>query len=238
MAGVEILATCLQRRERSVHRRTLRQMGGQPDAVDPSFGELFSALNDEVALHADRRLRGILGAAAIPIRRTGAAEAKSGSLKPPRISAEQVRAAIVNSMRALMMVRVYRVRGHLEAKLDPLGLQTPKSHPELDPKKLRIYRSRFRSADFHRQRAGAGYRHPARDRRDSARHLLRPDRRRVHAHPGPGAEGLDPTRIEGAPWRAAVRCGGEAADLAGAHRGRRLRDVLPEALCRHQAVWA
>ncbi len=33
-----------------------------------------------------------------------------------------------------MLIRVYRVRGHLEAKLDPLGLQVPKPHPELDPR--------------------------------------------------------------------------------------------------------
>jgi 2-oxoglutarate dehydrogenase E1 component len=32
-----------------------------------------------------------------------------------------------------MMIRVYRVRGHLEARLDPLGLTVPKPHPELDP---------------------------------------------------------------------------------------------------------
>ena len=32
-----------------------------------------------------------------------------------------------------MMIRTYRVRGHLEARLDPLGLQVPKPHPELDP---------------------------------------------------------------------------------------------------------
>ena len=32
-----------------------------------------------------------------------------------------------------MMVRTYRVRGHLEAQLDPLGLQIPKPHAELDP---------------------------------------------------------------------------------------------------------
>ena len=33
-----------------------------------------------------------------------------------------------------MLIRSYRVRGHLEAQLDPLGLQQPKSHPELDPR--------------------------------------------------------------------------------------------------------
>ncbi len=31
------------------------------------------------------------------------------------------------------MIRVYRVRGHLEAQLDPLGLTVPEPHPELDP---------------------------------------------------------------------------------------------------------
>jgi 2-oxoglutarate dehydrogenase E1 component len=32
-----------------------------------------------------------------------------------------------------MMIRVYRVRGHLEAQLDPLHLTVPRPHPELDP---------------------------------------------------------------------------------------------------------
>ena len=39
-----------------------------------------------------------------------------------------------DSIRAIMMVRAYRVRGHLLANLDPLGLETPAQHPELDPK--------------------------------------------------------------------------------------------------------
>ncbi len=38
-----------------------------------------------------------------------------------------------DSVRALMMIRAYRVRGHLAAYLDPLGLEKPKNHPELDP---------------------------------------------------------------------------------------------------------
>ena len=35
--------------------------------------------------------------------------------------AASVRAATQDSIRALMMIRAYRVRGHLHAKLDPLG---------------------------------------------------------------------------------------------------------------------
>jgi 2-oxoglutarate dehydrogenase E1 component len=50
------------------------------------------------------------------------------------MSSEQVRAATIASLRALMLIRSYRVRGHLEARLDPLGLQIPRPHAELDPR--------------------------------------------------------------------------------------------------------
>ena len=53
---------------------------------------------------------------------------------PRPTAAPQSKADIVASLRALMLVRSYRVRGHLEAHLDPLGLQAPKPHPELDPR--------------------------------------------------------------------------------------------------------
>ena len=32
-----------------------------------------------------------------------------------------------------MLVRAYRIRGHLSANLDPLGLMTREEHPELKP---------------------------------------------------------------------------------------------------------
>ena len=38
-----------------------------------------------------------------------------------------------NSVRAIMLIRAYRIRGHLIADLDPLGLQQKKEHPELKP---------------------------------------------------------------------------------------------------------
>ena len=44
-----------------------------------------------------------------------------------------VRAATLDSLRAIMMIRAYRMRGHLAADLDPLRLKAPESHPELDP---------------------------------------------------------------------------------------------------------
>ena len=60
-------------------------------------------------------------------------EGKVADAKPSAVSAADVRAATTDSIRALMMVRTYRVRGHLVANLDPLGLEERPMHPELEP---------------------------------------------------------------------------------------------------------
>jgi 2-oxoglutarate dehydrogenase E1 component len=44
-----------------------------------------------------------------------------------------VRTAAHDSIRALMLIRSYRVRGHLQANLDPLGIEQSTSNPELTP---------------------------------------------------------------------------------------------------------
>lgn len=49
------------------------------------------------------------------------------------LSAAEVRAATLDSIRALMLVRIYRVRGHLLAQLDPLGLEERPPAPDLEP---------------------------------------------------------------------------------------------------------
>ena len=43
------------------------------------------------------------------------------------------RAATRDSIRAHMLIHAYRVRGHTEAQLDPLGLRPIQPHPDLDP---------------------------------------------------------------------------------------------------------
>jgi len=58
--------------------------------------------------------------------------AAAGSAAAAPLSRD-VRSATVDSIRALMLIRAYRVRGHLEAQLDPLGLVAVDPHPELDP---------------------------------------------------------------------------------------------------------
>ena len=56
-----------------------------------------------------------------------------------------IRAATLDSVRAIMMIRAYRFRGHLAANLDPLGIEPPGTHPELDPTSYG-----FTEADFDR----------------------------------------------------------------------------------------
>ncbi|HUH84554.1 MAG TPA: 2-oxoglutarate dehydrogenase E1 component [Stellaceae bacterium] len=48
----------------------------------------------------------------------------------PGVAPEQ---ATLDALRALSLIRAYRVRGHLLADLDPLGLVRMTSHPDLDP---------------------------------------------------------------------------------------------------------
>jgi 2-oxoglutarate dehydrogenase E1 component len=66
-----------------------------------------------------------------PSRGEGKKGAPSTEYQVP--STEQIEKFAHDSIRAIMMVRAYRVRGHLIANLDPLGLEVNESHPELDP---------------------------------------------------------------------------------------------------------
>ena len=42
-----------------------------------------------------------------------------------------VKQASKDSVRAIMLIRAYRIRGHLIANLDPLSIQKKEEHPEL-----------------------------------------------------------------------------------------------------------
>ncbi len=45
----------------------------------------------------------------------------------------EIQRATRDSVRAIMMIRAFRMRGHLHANLDPLGLEPQKDHEELHP---------------------------------------------------------------------------------------------------------
>ena len=109
------------------------------------------------------------------------ARASSG----PRGSEEEIE----KQARVLQLINAYRVRGHLVADLDPLD-STRAPHKDLDPATygLTIWdldREFITNGLSGKDRADA-----ARDPRGPARDLLRHDRRRVHVHRRPRAQGV------------------------------------------------
>jgi 2-oxoglutarate dehydrogenase E1 component len=50
-----------------------------------------------------------------------------------QLSDDQIKRAVLDSIRAIMIIRAYRIRGHLAANLDPLGVRETANQPELDP---------------------------------------------------------------------------------------------------------
>lgn len=95
-----------------------------PASVDPSFAQFFASLDDEDgAILADAS-----GASWAPHQSFIEETARTAGAAAPALSAN-----VDDSLRAVQMIRAYRVRGHLEATLDPLGLRVPKPHADLDP---------------------------------------------------------------------------------------------------------
>ncbi|MEJ2016516.1 MAG: thiamine pyrophosphate-dependent enzyme, partial [Limibacillus sp.] len=118
-----------------------------PNAVDPEWAAAFRDLDEEASGLLSSLLSsgsgggsaGGNGAAAVTSKPNGGAGNPSvaavaaGLVQGRDITADDIRSATLDSIRALMLIRAYRVRGHLEADLDPLGLAKRERHPELDP---------------------------------------------------------------------------------------------------------
>ena len=90
----------------------------QPNWPIHANGELISALDGNWAV-----VEKVVGD-----KLKGKAEAKGIQL-----SQADVQQATRDSVRALMLIRAYRMRGHLHADLDPLGIEAKKANEELDP---------------------------------------------------------------------------------------------------------
>ncbi len=54
--------------------------------------------------------------------------------KGAEVTPADVHQATRDSVRALMLIRAYRMRGHFHARLDPLGIEPPRDREELDPR--------------------------------------------------------------------------------------------------------
>ena len=116
-----------------------------PNSVDPSWRDYFAALGEDAASvqkTADGPAWGRSDWPQDPSDELTSAltgewsEAKlSSKIKAakPSASSSDIEQATKDSVRALMLIRAYRIRGHLIADLDPLELVKRELHPELDP---------------------------------------------------------------------------------------------------------
>ena len=118
-----------------------------PGSVEPSWQAFFASLQDRAEEVKRGAERPAWTPKPTPVARPDwlsaidglwpAVEAKIGKTieqKQPGASLDEVRSRTLDSLRAIMMIRAYRMRGHLKANLDPLGLATtPGDASELDP---------------------------------------------------------------------------------------------------------
>ena len=133
-----------------------------PASVDAEWRAFFESLKDDRGdvlknasgpswqrpiLHANGELVAALTGDWAEVEKTIGDKVKAkAQSKGVELSAADVQQATRDSIRALMLIRAYRIRGHFHAKLDPLGLEPEKSEEELDPRSYG-----FTEADFDRR---------------------------------------------------------------------------------------
>ncbi len=135
-----------------------------PASVDAEWRDFFTGLNDDPAAieknakgpswakpgwprHAAGDLVSALDGNWDDVEKTVAVKlAAKAEAKGAETSAADIQRATRDSVRALMMIRAFRMRGHLQANLDPLGMAAEKDHEELHPSNYG-----FTEADYDRK---------------------------------------------------------------------------------------
>ncbi len=123
-----------------------------PSAVDDSWREFFKAMGDndgdvkaEAAgpswaradwppIPGDDLTAALTGEWPAEAKAAGGKIADKAKAQNVTVTDDQIQRAVLDSIRALMIIRAYRIRGHLAADLDPLGMRDTGNQPELDPK--------------------------------------------------------------------------------------------------------
>ena len=105
-----------------------------PKSLPESWRQFFDGLSDEQKLVYED----LKGPSWSPEKKIGKISIEKKDIKDKafthtEINLESIKQATKDSVRAIMLIRAFRIRGHLIAKLDPLGLQQKEEHPELRP---------------------------------------------------------------------------------------------------------
>ena len=125
-----------------------RQYRADKSSVEPSWADYFAGIDAAVSgpswanpnwppVATDALTAGLdptqMASASKPAKAAPPPAAPDAHPAATAYSASEFEQRAVDSMRALMMIRTYRVRGHLLANLDPLGLTHPDEPVDLTP---------------------------------------------------------------------------------------------------------
>jgi 2-oxoglutarate dehydrogenase E1 component len=140
------------------------QFEENPGAVDREWQEFFQALKEDRAaveravqapswqrpdwprVARDELVSALTGDWEAAEKAAGAKISARAQAARVELSGAQVQQATRDSVRALMLIRAYRARGHFHANLDPLGLEPQRDEADLDPRSYG-----FTDADFDRK---------------------------------------------------------------------------------------
>jgi 2-oxoglutarate dehydrogenase E1 component len=112
-----------------------------PSSLDLEWREFFASLDDDAhSVRAEAR-----GPSWAP---TDGRAVPLPALPSRAISKQQAIATARDSLGLRMLIRAYRTRGHLAAKLDPLELVARREHPELKPKTYGFTKSDYDRAIY------------------------------------------------------------------------------------------
>ena len=118
-----------------------------PHSLPESWRSFFEGLSDdEKIVYKDLK-----GPSWSPEKKSGKLKSlteikKHEEEKVSDLNLKSVKQASKDSVRAIMLIRAYRIRGHLIANLDPLSIQKKNEHPELRPESYG-----FTKKDYNRQ---------------------------------------------------------------------------------------
>ncbi len=101
------------------------------NSVDPSFAQIFSAMNDDPTTIMDD-VRGPSWAPRKPIKIELETDEKV-SIKGGKVTTKQLYQAANDSLKAIELIDAYRAVGHFNALLDPLSIHLPKDYKDLNP---------------------------------------------------------------------------------------------------------
>ncbi len=106
-----------------------------PQQVDVSWRKFFEGLQEDAKVFLDESMGPSWARSKKPLGQAVPSQGQkvTAAALSTQADVDDLQARVRDSIRALMLIRSYRVRGHLEAMLDPLALKPLQTHPELDP---------------------------------------------------------------------------------------------------------